>query len=989
MPGKWFIIALVVAGCCLAVLSPAFSQDSNQISMDTRTIDKLIIGLKSPSPKNRYIAAHTLADLGSFAALAVPALTKALNDTDGSVRACVAFALGQIGPPAASAVPALTKALNDKITTVRSAAVISLGQLGSLAVRAVPEVANALKDSDHNVRRRAALALGAIGSAAFPAVPSLVEALNKDKDPSVRESAAHALADLGPSASSAVPALTKALTDRDRAVQRRAAYALGRIGPPAASAVPALTTALHDTDSNVRSLAAYALGRIGTAAAAATIPALIELLKDNDRDVRSCAAFALGAMGPSGATAMPALAQLLKDNDNKVRFSAAQALGSMGPSAATAVPALTQLLKDNDSQVRGAAIQAMETIDGSLQERVRFLKSGSLNAAVDAFNSAMKTLADMSKDKSLDHDVSATALGSVEGTLAVLQREYDRRHRFDIPKSLRDHLPLAIGIGFLLLCWAGSSLLLFVSPLTLLRINDGLKYMTGLPLPEPLKSIGLAPAYLLGAGFLYYHPRVLDAWVKKHATTTLDRLKRRPTFSERSVYVDIKIGFPEGDIRPTPAAFHDCFARNRAVIVLSGDGGSGKTTLACQLARWALEPDEDGRLCKTHRMLPIFIEESLPGAKSGESGSLLSVIRGQLGELIGEDQAPAEDLVKNLLLLRRVLVIVDGLSELDEATRQVIRPDNPSLPLNALIVTSRRDDEFKNHRDLCLTTGLLKEQDIAAFVADYLRQSGSDETLKNAALYSELNHFTSMVGDREITALLAGLYARNMIERSKDHMVAQPNNVPDLMYAYVDAMCRKADDRTYPADICRPRARIIAWYYLKQALRPIEINAIDLAEAMPTAENDIVLQKGPLEWKAVLDAFVDPLRLMKRGETDREAIKFTLDPLAEYLAAHYQVKGGGLHDAEAWKNFLDEVKKKHTSRQSIKGFLLALYDTIDTKSESDTQRDFLLTELRKRFPDVWPSVGKVAAPAPPDDPEHAVVNLVNPSSVETSAPGTP
>ena len=142
----------------------------------------------------------------------------------------------------------------------------------------------------------------------------------------------------------------------------------------------------------------------------------------------------------------------------------------------------------------------------------------------------------------------------------------------------------------------------------------------------------------------------------------------RPTFHDRRIYVNIPIGFPEAEKPPQPADFHAHFADKSAVVLLWGEGGSGKTTLACHLAHWALADKEHDRLCKKHRMIPVFIEENLPGAKPGDSTALLDVIGENLKQMTGEFIAPANDLVKKLLEQQRILLIVDGYSELNAET---------------------------------------------------------------------------------------------------------------------------------------------------------------------------------------------------------------------------------------------------------------------------------------------------------------------------------
>ena len=115
---------------------------------------------------------------------AVPALIKALKDSDKDVRKAAAEALGKIGDK--SAVPALIKALKDGYWQVRTAAAAALGKIGDKS--AVPALIEALKDKDSDVRTAAAEALGTIGDTR--AVPALIEALKDWRSVSTAAAAA-------------------------------------------------------------------------------------------------------------------------------------------------------------------------------------------------------------------------------------------------------------------------------------------------------------------------------------------------------------------------------------------------------------------------------------------------------------------------------------------------------------------------------------------------------------------------------------------------------------------------------------------------------------------------------------------------------------------------------------------------------------------------------------------------------------------------------
>ena len=117
---------------------------------------------------------------------AVPACIELLRDKSWwGVREYAAHALGAIGHH--SAVPALSKALMDENGSVQEKAMTALKKIGKPAV---PTLCEVLKGRDVNKKRRAAQVLGEIGDPS--AVPALCEAL-KDEDKDVRRNSAKAL----------------------------------------------------------------------------------------------------------------------------------------------------------------------------------------------------------------------------------------------------------------------------------------------------------------------------------------------------------------------------------------------------------------------------------------------------------------------------------------------------------------------------------------------------------------------------------------------------------------------------------------------------------------------------------------------------------------------------------------------------------------------------------------------------------------------------
>ena len=74
-----------------------------------------------------------------------------------------------------------------------------------------------------------------------------------------------------------------------------------------------------------------------------------------------------------------------------------------------------------------------------------------------------------------------------------------------------------------------------------------------------------------------------------------------------------------------------------------------------------------------------------------DSPRFTETIRGKLQALIGSAEPISPELLKHLLRRWRVLVIVDHLTEMSQATRDQIRFDAADFPAAALVVTARTD----------------------------------------------------------------------------------------------------------------------------------------------------------------------------------------------------------------------------------------------------------------------------------------------------------
>jgi HEAT repeat protein len=227
--------------------------------------------------------------------------------------------------------PAVTRALSDSQVKARLAAAEVLEVMGDTAIPALPEIVRAARDRDRYVRWCSARILGGM---AFRKVYA-------DASDKTRLSDAQL--------SMVLQALGRLLEDDDLGPRMSVAGSLERLGTAAEPVAGALWAAVNRGDPEFRVAALHSLEAIGPAAAEAGIaesgglPALAQALGHADPQVRRAAAEAFAGFqsGLRPESNVPKFRRFLKNPKNDVNL------------------ALEQLLTDSDPDVRKAASEAL------------------------------------------------------------------------------------------------------------------------------------------------------------------------------------------------------------------------------------------------------------------------------------------------------------------------------------------------------------------------------------------------------------------------------------------------------------------------------------------------------------------------------------------------------------------------------------------------------------------------------------------------------
>ncbi|HEX4959969.1 MAG TPA: HEAT repeat domain-containing protein [Thermoanaerobaculia bacterium] len=302
--------------------------------------------LASPEPRERLTATTTIQAWHKYATPAVPALTRALNDKDVTVRTEAAHALELIGAQAFSAVPALARSLDDPTPEVKAAAAFALGAIGTKDSSLLPRLLKAARDPADLVSL----------AGLFAAVRLFPKAVG----PPINRQAV---------AEHAVPLLITALNEETAYDSVRLARAIGIVDPSTGySAVDRLIQLANSEDVPVVSNAAHALEALG--------PTLTPYLPSLQRNVRvgtdaekKVAIRRLGWLRTATPTGLTAIEQALRSKSPEIQRDAAEALGRIGAPAKSKISSLVALFSSPDESLRSAAAKAVLRISPAALEK--------------------------------------------------------------------------------------------------------------------------------------------------------------------------------------------------------------------------------------------------------------------------------------------------------------------------------------------------------------------------------------------------------------------------------------------------------------------------------------------------------------------------------------------------------------------------------------------------------------------------------------------
>jgi HEAT repeats len=407
---------------------------------------------------------------------------------------------------------------------------------------------------------------------------------------------------------------TKDQAERVLDLQVLMAATLGRIPSDPKDARPgkALLKLLDRSDTAPVQAAIYALANLGARPSIQDgAPQIIKQLDSPDEEIRRVAAYCLGRIQPAKyhAEALHKLQQTLADSSSRVKEAAAEAINEFDPRFSfEMLPTLVAAISnEQDTNVRTVLAT---TIGAIAQREPAIVEPRQRKDAIQSLSDAD----DVMKHRRDSLEKLDASYGPVLNAIDQIEQSESSLRGTRLRSLVRSHPKSAIFIT-LYCAWCAICLaILRMRPLKLLTWNKALRNIVDLsiPLPFGLGRQKLPIRYALFVGVLNYHSRVLDAWIEKHAENAKRSLRQRQTVQERSIYVPLPVFLTKEESKRVfslkASDLRDTCDEGRWCIRILGEGGSGKTSLACQIAFWCLAEDPDQRICKRHRAIPVLLE---------------------------------------------------------------------------------------------------------------------------------------------------------------------------------------------------------------------------------------------------------------------------------------------------------------------------------------------------------------------------------------------
>jgi photosystem II stability/assembly factor-like uncharacterized protein len=431
---------------------------------------------------------------------------------------------------------------------------------------------------------------------------------------------------------------------------------------------------------------------------------------------------------------------------------------------------------------------------------------------------------------------------------------------------------------------------------------------------------------------------LLDAWVARLLPDSRVLLDDQLASLDIGQYVPVPVSVRRGaeadedDLRETGTrAFRDLIGTRPMTLGVVGDGGTGKTTLAGELGRRVMSDDPEQRLIPSNTAIALFLH--------GNSNDFFKKILSELQKASHSDdvQIVADALVKNALRRRRLVPIIDGLSEMSDDGAESVQDLLASLHTSLVIFTARRRFVKFSTTRIEIRPHDLTADDINRFVARYIYLHS--ELRQRISPHDELalsKKLIEMLEQRSLRASLPAIFVKLLLESYDAHGDGAKLSLAEAMQRFVRHLGRSASDDP-SGDLLVEAASVVARLSLQPNLLPHAVDGELARRALGVV--------FPVQATALLRKLIETTVLVEEVSATGPTVRFRLDPVAEYIAAASWIREYR-DDLGKWNDHLGPAETATDRGMRPTGYLEALLECLEALEPSSVPPD-LATTLRR------------------------------------------